>query len=136
MNAVVEQIFPPLTWRVRQLAMYPEKEIKDMELPNDFNGIHFGLYYDYDLIGVVSLFEEGSTAQFRKMAVLPNQQGKGFGKHLLQYLIEFCKQEGIKTLWCNARTSAIGFYEKIGFLSTGEPYLQNQLAYIRMEIKL
>lgn len=136
MNAVVEQIFPPLTWRIRQLAMYPEKEIKEMQLADDFEGIHFGLYYDYDLTGVVSLFEKGKTAQFRKMAVLPNNQGKGFGTQLLQYLIAFCKKEGIQLLWCNARTSATGFYEKIGFVTTGEPYLQNQLEFIRMEIKV
>lgn len=134
--AVVEQIFPALTWRIRKLAMYPEKEIKEMALPDDFDGIHFGLYDNYELTGVVSLFEKGTTAQFRKMAVLPSDQGKGFGTQLLQYVIDFCKQEGIQLLWCNARTSAIEFYKKIGFLTTGEPYLQNQLAYIRMEIKL
>lgn len=134
--AIVEQIFPPLTWRIRKLAMYPEKEIREMELPDDFEGIHFGLYHEGYLTGVVSLFETGKTAQFRKTAVLPDDQGKGFGKQLLQYVIEFCKQEGIKLLWCNARTSAIDFYIKIGFVTSGLPYIQNQLEYIRMEIKV
>ena len=135
MKAVVEQIFPSLTWRIRQLAMYPDKEILDMELSVDFEGVHFGLYYQYELTGVVSLFADGTTAQFRKMAVLPDDQGKGFGQQLLQYLIADCKREGIETLWCNARTSALNFYKKNGFVSTGEPYLQNQIEYIRMEIK-
>jgi GNAT superfamily N-acetyltransferase len=116
--------------------MYPEKEIKEMALPNDFDGIHFGLYHNDELTGVVSLFEKGTTAQFRKMAVLPGDQGKGFGTQLLQYVIDFCRQEGIQLLWCNARTSAIEFYKKIGFVTTGEPYLQDQSAYIRMEIKV
>ena len=134
--AVVEQIFPPLTWRIRKLAMYPDKEIKEMELANDFEGIHFELYHEHYLTGVVSLFENGTTAQFRKMAILPDDQGKGFGKQLLQYVMEFCKQEGIQLLWCNARTSATSFYKKNGFVTSGEPYLQNQLEYIRMEFKV
>ena len=134
--AVVEQIFPPLTWRLRKLAMYPEKEIEEMKLPNDFEGIHFGLYHEHYLTGVVSLFENGTTAQFRKMAILPNAQGKGFGKQLLQYVIEFCKQEGIELLWCNARTNAIVFYEKMAFKTSGVPFLQNHLEYMRMEIKV
>lgn len=134
--SVVEQIFPPLTWRIRQLAMYPEKEIKAMELADDFDGIHFGIYHEHELTGVVSLFEQGNIAQFRKMAVLPNAQGKGFGKQLLRYVIAYCKQQEIETLWCNARTSATEFYKKIGFASTGEPYLQNQFTYIKMEIKV
>ena len=136
MNAVVEQIFPSLTWRIRQLAMYPEKEILDMKMPNDFEGVHYGLYHQYELTAVVSLFAEGITAQFRKMAVLPSDQGKGFGQQLLQYLIADCKREGIETLWCNARTSVLNFYLKNGFVTTGEPYLQNQIEYIRMEIKV
>ena len=134
--AIVEQIFPPLTWRIRKLAMYPDKEIKEMELANDFEGIHFGLYHEHYLTGVVSLFENGTTAQFRKMAILPDEQGKGFGRQLLKYVMEFCKQEGIELLWCNARTSATTFYKKIGFVTSGEPYLQNRLEYTRMEIKV
>lgn len=134
MNAVVEQIFPALTWRIRQLAMYPEKEITDMELPEDWDGMHFGLYYQYELTGVVSLFIDGTTAQFRKMAVLPADQGKGFGLQLLKYLVDYCRSQGIKNLWCNARVSATGFYQKIGFETIGEPYERNQLHYIKMEL--
>ena len=134
MNAVVEQIFPALTWRIRQLAMYPEKEITDMELPEDWDGMHFGLYYQYELTAVVSLFIDGTTAQFRKMAVLPADQGKGFGLQLLKYLVNYCRSQGIKNLWCNARVSAIGFYTKIGFVTEGEPFQRNQLAYIKMQL--
>jgi N-acetylglutamate synthase-like GNAT family acetyltransferase len=134
MQAVVEQIFPALTWRIRQLAMYPEKEITDMELSEDWDGMHFGLYYQYELTGVVSLFIDGTTAQFRKMAVLPNDQGKGFGLQLLQYLVDYCKSQGIENLWCNARVSAIGFYQKLGFATVGETYERNQVSYIKMEL--
>ena len=131
--ASIEQIFPALTWRLRQIAMYPDKEIIDMELPEDWDGIHFGLYYQYELTGVVSLFMNGNSAQFRKMAVLPSEQGKGFGLQLLKYLIDYCKQQNMKNLWCNARVSAVGFYKKIGFQTVGEPYERNQLQYVKME---
>ncbi len=134
MEAVVEQIFPALTWRIRQLAMYPEKEITDMELAEDWDGMHFGLYYQHELTGVVSLFSDGTTAQFRKMAVLPNDQGKGFGLQLLQYLVDYCKSQGVKNLWCNARVSAVDFYKKIGFETVGKPYQRNQISYIKMQL--
>jgi len=130
----IEQIFPSLTWRIRQQAMYPEKEIADMELADDFEGTHFGLYLNHELTAVVSLFVKSETAQFRKMAVLPAQQGNGLGKLLLQHLIVYGKQQTIKLLWCNARVSAIDFYAKIGFVTEGEPYQQNQLEYIKMQL--
>lgn len=134
MNAPIEQIFPALTWRIRQLAMYPEKEITDMELAEDWDGMHFGLYYQHELTGVVSLFIKGNTAQFRKMAVLPPDQGKGFGLQLLQYVVDYCKEQGIKTIWCNARVSAINFYKKLNFTTQGEPYEQNQIMYVKWNL--
>lgn len=130
----IEQIFPSLTWRIRQQAMYPEKEIAEMELADDFEGTHFGLYFNRELTGVVSLFVNDGIAQFRKMAVLPSKQGNGLGKLLLQYVIDYCRQQPVQLLWCNARVSAIGFYTKIGFITEGEPYQQNELAYIKMRI--
>ena len=134
MNAVVEQVFPTLTWRIRKLAMYPGKEIVDMKLPIDFHGVHFGLYYNHELTAVVSLFADGDVAQFRKMAVLPANQRKGFGRLLLNHVLDYCRTQNITKLWCNARTNAKDFYKKIGFATTGEPYLQNQIEYIKMEI--
>ena len=133
-NPSIEQVFPALTWRIRQLAMYPEKEITDMELAEDWDGMHFGLYYEHELTAVVSLFISGTTAQFRKMAVLPSDQRKGFGFQLLSYVINYCKEQDIQLLWCNARVDAVEFYKKFGFINIGEPHLRNQIAYIKMEL--
>jgi N-acetylglutamate synthase-like GNAT family acetyltransferase len=133
-DIVVEQIFPSLTWRIRQQAMYPSKEVLEMKLADDFAGTHFGLYLNHELTGVVSLFADGDTAQFRKMAILHHQQRRGLGNTLLQHLIAYCKKQGIKTLWCNARTSAIAFYTKNGFTSIGEAHEQNQIQYIKMQL--
>ncbi|WP_162796125.1 GNAT family N-acetyltransferase [Pedobacter nanyangensis] len=130
----IEQIFPSLTWRIRQQAMYADKEITEMELADDFEGTHFGLYFNHELTAVVSLFVKDGMAQFRKLAVLPSKQRNGLGKLLLQYVIDYCKQQPVKLLWCNARVSAVGFYEKFGFVTEGEPYQRNQLDYIKMQL--
>ena len=65
------------------------------------------------------------------MAVLPEAQGKGFGKQLLLYVIAFCKQQGIEYLWCNARTNATEFYKKIGFATIGEAY---SVSYTHLDV--
>lgn len=114
--------------------MYADKEITEMELADDFEGTHFGLYFNHELTAVVSLFVKDGMAQFRKLAVLPSKQRNGLGKLLLQYVIDYCKQQPVKLLWCNARVSAVGFYEKFGFVTEGEPYQRNQLDYIKMQL--
>lgn len=133
--AVVEQIFPALTWRIRHLAMYPNQPYDFVKLQDDFDGIHFGIYESYELIGVVSLFTEGDVGQFRKMAILPEAQNKGFGAQLLNYLIDFCKVQKLTKLWCNARVNAKEFYAKFGFTETNQTYSSSGIDFVRMEMK-
>lgn len=54
---------------------------------------------------------DGPNWQLRGMAVDDGLQGKGYGKKLLDALVA----EVEAPLWCNARTSAVPFYEKAGW---------------------
>jgi GNAT superfamily N-acetyltransferase len=128
----IEQIFPSLTWRIRHQTMYPDQEFNFVKLKNDFDGLHFGLYLNHNLTGVVSLFIDGENAQFRKLAILPDYQKQGLGFKLMEYLIDFCKIQNIKHLYCSARATAIPFYQKLGFEPEGNPYTRNQINYINM----
>jgi predicted GNAT family N-acyltransferase len=134
--AVVEQIFPSLTWRIRHLAMYPTHPYEFVKLDNDFDGIHFGLYHNYELTGVVSLFTQGDIGQFRKLAILPEAQQNGFGSQLMHYLIDFCKIQKLSKIWCNARVNAKDFYTKFGFIETEKTYTADGFDFIVMELAL
>lgn len=134
--AVVEQIFPSLTWRIRHLAMYPDQDINFVKLPEDFDGIHFGLYDNHELTGVVSMFINDGIGQFRKLGVLPSAQGKGFGKQLIEYLIDFSKTQKLTKLWCNARVNAKEFYHKFGFKDTATTFTKDGYDFIVMELEL
>src|SRR5690349_375271 len=99
----IEQIFPSLTWRIRHETMYPDQPFDIVKLKDDFVGIHFGLYADHKLTGVVSLFQDGTEYQFRKLAILPQAQKLGYGTMLMAYILDFCKIQKATRLWCNAR---------------------------------
>ncbi|WP_440865721.1 ribosomal protein S18-alanine N-acetyltransferase [Symbiopectobacterium purcellii] len=52
------------------------------------------------------------------IAVHPTHQRQGFGRHLLEQLIETLEARGITTLWLEVRASnanAIALYEQLGF---------------------
>jgi N-acetylglutamate synthase-like GNAT family acetyltransferase len=134
--AVVEQIFPSLTWRIRHIAMYPDQPLDFVKLANDFDGVHFGIYLNHELTGVVSLFTQGDVGQFRKLAVLPTAQHQGLGKQLMEYLIDFCKVQKLTKLWCNARINAKEFYTKFGFHETDKTYTADGFDFVIMEKKL
>ncbi|RPD41047.1 1-(5-phosphoribosyl)-5-[(5-phosphoribosylamino)methylideneamino]imidazole-4-carboxamide isomerase [Chitinophaga barathri] len=114
--------------------MYPTWSLDQVTLPHDADGIHFGLYSDGRLATVVSLFIEGDSAQFRKLATAHDQQGKGFGKLMMRHLEEVCRQRGIGTLWCNARETALSFYQQLGFTVFSERFFKDDLPFFKMKI--
>lgn len=56
--------------------------------------------------------------QLRGMATLPSWRGRGIGVALLRAV----EAELDEPLWCNARTSAAGFYERHGWEPIGETF--------------
>lgn len=132
----IKQIQSSETWEIRHRVMWANKPFDDIKLPNDDNGLHFGLFRDNVLLSVVSLFIEDNVAQFRKFATENIEQGKGYGAKLLSHLIQECIDKNIKTLWCNARTSSVGFYEKFGFEIVSDAWIKDGIEYIKMSYDL
>jgi len=132
----IEQIRPDLTWRIRHEVMYPDLPFEAIKLANDDEGIHFGLFANNQLTTVVSLFNKGNVYQFRKFATIVESQGKGYGSILLDYIISYVKSSGAIKLWCNARVSAISFYNKFGFVQTDKLSTSNGIDFVIMELEL
>jgi len=129
----IEQIRPEVTWRLRREVLYPDEPLHAMEMEEDDHGIHLAAFTETDLVAVVSLFPNGTDFQFRKFAVAPTVQGKGIGTLLLHYIIDFVRNEGGKRIWCNARDTAVGFYLRDGFKSTGEKFTRSGVNFEIME---
>jgi GNAT superfamily N-acetyltransferase len=70
--------------------------------------------------GCVTLLRDPAqqSIQLRGMAVKADYQGLGIGARLLGEAQEIAKAHQ-KNLWCNARQSAISFYEKNGWTAYG-----------------
>ena len=132
----IEQIAPHLTWPIRYQVMYPEHDLDFVKLENDPEGIHFGLYYNQKLTGIVSVFNEGKIYQFRKLAILEEAQGLGLGKKLMEAVIEYCKLQKAENLWCNARANAKDFYKRLGFKETETVFFKDGYDFIIMDLDL
>lgn len=117
------------TWELRHKVMWPDKEISYVQLPDDSQGLHYGLFEGGELISVVSLFQAKQGMQFRKFATAVHRQGKGYGTCLLRFLIDEARQRGAAVLWCNARRNKTGFYEKLGFRETDEVFVKDGVEY-------
>ncbi len=105
-------------------------------LPNDADGLHYGLFDSGQLVSVISMFVSDKHAQFRKFATDNAYQGKGFGSQLLGFLIDTAKGLNIKELACDARITAIGFYEKFGMKVNSEVFQKSGKDYVRMSLMI
>lgn len=96
--------------------MYSEKSLHQQMSEQQCKFIF--VYDDNDAVGFAS-FSETSPSIFKlhKIYILPNQQGKGTGKFVIDYIINEIKTKGATALHLqvNKRNKAKSFYEKLGF---------------------
>ncbi|MFC4817858.1 GNAT family N-acetyltransferase [Flavobacterium sp. GCM10023249] len=120
-----------LTYIVRQPVLRPGKPIESCHFEGDdlHTTIHFGLYKDSALVGVVSVFEaknnhfESETQyQVRGMAILDSEQQKGYGNFLMAEVEKLAKNNKVKIIWFNARESAVNFYKKLDYQIFGTAF--------------
>jgi|SRR5690554_1080475 len=89
---------------------------------------HFGCRIGDEIVSIVSFFAiknenfgDKTMVQLRGMATHPDYAKKGFGTDLIEFSLVFF-QTKVQLIWCNAREIAIPFYEKLGFIPTGEKF--------------
>ncbi len=114
--------------------MWLEKPIDFVQLKEDNDGVHHGLFIGDNLTAIVSCFETNGVMQFRKLATLTDLQEQGFGTALLNFVISEAKGKAIKWLWCNARSNKKAFYQKFAFPTTPKTFLKEGIEFVIMEL--
>ena len=66
---------------------------------------------------------EDRAWRIRGMATAPEYQGRGCGRALLDAAVDRAKAADIPLLWCNVRTTALGFYQGCGFEIVGPEFI-------------
>jgi ribosomal protein S18 acetylase RimI-like enzyme len=67
-------------------------------------------------------FAEGAAFRLRGMATHPEARQRGLGRALLEACFAHARQRGAGYLWCNARISALGFYQRMGMETVGDEF--------------
>lgn len=124
----VKQIDAKDTYDIRLKILRPNSTIEQCQYPGDTDDLtfHLGAYKDDKLVSVASFYmdnhpkiEADYQFRLRGMATLNDFRGEGMSSALLRTAFPLIKKNHVNTIWCNARTSAIGFYEKVGFETIG-----------------
>ena len=111
------------TLRLRQQILRPGGDLTDCQFTGDTDRStrHFGAYLESTLVGIVSVYARAYPElgrygyQLRAMAVAESARGKQVGLKLLAVAEEAAFVASADYIWANARSSALGFYEKAGY---------------------
>ena len=132
----IQKINSTETYPVRHIVLRAGKPIESCQFNGDELGSthHFGYYLNNQIIGVISLFEIDNSLfiaqrpfQIRGMAVLPTYQKQGIGEALVKEAEKFCTTQKADLIWFNARTTAVGFYQKMGYEIVGSEFEINEV---------
>ncbi|MCH2050027.1 MAG: GNAT family N-acetyltransferase [Trichodesmium sp. ALOHA_ZT_67] len=108
-------------WVVLRKPIDMERGTEKDESDDDDSSLHFIAVYEEQIIGSARLRQLSTElGSISYVAVLPKFQSQGVGTALIQKIIEIAKEKQLKSLRVMSRLSASKFYEKIGFISTGQ----------------
>ena len=116
-------------------------DIADVENHYMKSGIFWCLFYEQTLIGTVALRiidNENKVVELKRMFVLPEYQGKGYGRTLLNHAITYAKEHKYNKICLDTRkqfSAAQHLYHSSGFQET-DKYNDNEHAELYFELVL
>lgn len=84
-------------------------------------------------IGTARIFRIGTTGKIGRICVAQSHRGKGLGAALVRFAIaQFEADPKVSDAYLSAQVQALPFYEALGFIAKGEPYLDEHVPHLDM----
>lgn len=131
-----------LRWRVLRDGTLSDAVVFDGD--EDAGTFHLGVRDGDGTIVAISTWLQRShpTApdrpahQLRGMAIEPSLRGRGVGTLLLMAGLTACKARESDVVWAHARSTALSFYERHGFVVSGDEYVDETTGLAHVDIVL
>jgi len=119
----VDEVGPEVTYELRGAVLRPDGGEITWAGDEDAATFHLAASVDGRIVGVVRFSPApcpwrplaAAPWQLRGMATEPDVRGSGVGRVLLADGLRRVAERGGDVVWCDARTTAAGFYERMGF---------------------
>lgn len=127
---MVKFIPSEITLALRSKILRNNLPLEECIFPTDTveGAFHLAFYLGEEITTIASFFPKnykGSKEQgyqLRGMATDTPFLGRGYGKQLIEFAVAYIKNTNAQYVWCNARSSAVKFYEKLGFVKVSEEF--------------
>jgi len=119
---------------VEQTCYYPDLDDKD----RNSHALHLMAYEDKQLVAYARLLPPGCSydtmSSLGRVVTSANQRGKGTGHKLLTQSLQLIDEHWPDvTCHISAQEHLQQYYQRHGFTSVGEPYLEDDIPHIGMQ---
>lgn len=120
------------TQELRRAVLRPNWPIgSPMHGDENPDAIHVAAFEGSELVGCCLILprpyparpDEPGAWQLRGMATVPHRQGQGIGTAVVLAALEQATKRAGRLIWCDARTTAVPFYQARGFAPEGVEFL-------------
>ena len=110
---------------------------QDMD-DTDYESLHCFFWEEDRVIGYLRAFcSDKGKGTVTVGRVLTLEHKKGLGSRLMKNSIEEIKKTfDCKKISVHAQKQAVGFYEKMGFITVSDEFLEEGVVHVTMELKL
>jgi len=119
---------------IRKKVFIKEQKVPlDIEIDGlDQEAEHFIAYLDDEPIGCARIRASNRIAKLERIAIIKKYRGKGFGKKLTKFLINYCRKKNFNEIFLHSQSNTTDFYEKIGFKCRGEAFFEAGIEHMEM----
>ena len=105
----------------------------DENMDAEQHDVHVGAFVNGRLAGVLILTRiNAAEVKMRQVAVDEATRGWNIGTEMVLFAEAYSKKNGFSTMLLNARKTAVGFYEKLGYEKIGEEFLEINIPHFKM----
>lgn len=132
MNLQAQLITATSTQALRHLVLWPHLASPaccTLEADDDPMTFHMGCFHRGELRGIATLVSDrcdglpdGTQMRLRAMATHPEFRGHNVGLVLINGLLGELYTRKVDWVWCDARVTAVGFYERVGWEVDSQVY--------------
>ena len=104
------------------------------DLQGEADQLHFGLFTGAGelLACVIAIAVSENCAKVRQTAVSPAYQRQGLGRRIMRELESELAERNFTSLFLHARSTAVDFYEKLGYDTVGDEFIEITIPHRKM----
>jgi len=133
----VQELYEVLQLRAEVFVVEQDCVYQDID-GKDQKAIHILGYKNDELVAYTRIFKPGDyfeQSSIGRVVVSPKNRGKAYGQGIMQASNLYCKEQGYPSIKISAQCYLDKFYTDLGFITTGEKYLEDGIPHQAMVVE-